>query len=179
MLPTYKRAMEILAIIFIYMHSSFAYSSFAVKVPALDLDAKYTVQGMSVFTTITSSDFEEVNDSLLGEIASQGIKISLTSHAQKLIERTGKQLGIKKRVYKDALIHLFCKVDLAHSATQANPHVISGCPYSIAIYQLMSSPDVIYLSFRKPPNFKENPEFLPIFNLQKEIVDAVYQEYEE
>ena len=94
--------------------------------------------GFSEITKLDNVDFEDVNDQLLEEINTRGMVISYTSHAHKMLQRTSKQIDPEYQTYTDALIHLFCSAKLSHAITKANPHIISGCPYSIAVYQIPS-----------------------------------------
>ncbi len=125
--------------------------------------------GFSEITKLNNVDFEEVNDLLLEEINTRGMVISYTSHAHKMLQRTSKQIDPEYQTYTDALIHLFCSARLSHAITKANPHIISGCPYSIAVYQITNQPNSVFLSYRK----SELKEYQPIINLLSNIVEEV------
>lgn len=98
---------------------------------------------------IDDIDFEDVNEQLLEEIGAKGLVVSYTSHANKMLTRTAPQIDPDYNTYTNALIHLFCAVQLAHDMTKANPHIITGCPYGISVYQTSTRPSGVYLSYRK------------------------------
>lgn len=122
--------------------------------------------GFSEVSYIDDIDFEDVNDQLLDEIASHGLVISYTSHAHKMLTRTAPQVNPGYNTYSDALIHLFCAVQPAHDMTNANPHIITGCPYGISVYKTQDRPNGVYLSYRK----SSFSEFEPINKLLDQIV---------
>lgn len=122
--------------------------------------------GFSEITKLDNVDFEDVNDLLLEEINTRGMVISYTSHAHKMLQRTSKQIDPEYQTYTDALIHLFCSARLSHAITKDNPHIISGCPYAIAVYQITNQPNSVFLSYRK----SELKEYQPIINLLSDIV---------
>ncbi|NQY94746.1 MAG: DUF302 domain-containing protein [Campylobacteraceae bacterium] len=122
----------------------------------------------SIVYSTNEESWEDVNESVKEAIINKGIVISYTSHVMKLLERTAKMLGKKQDAYKNAQIHLFCQVSLSSKMYQSNPHIITGCPYGIAVYELQSKPGTIYVSYRKAPS--EEPAFADVVKLQDSIV---------
>lgn len=130
--------------------------------------------GFSEVTYIDDIDFEDVNDQLMDEISSHGLVISYTSHAHKMLSRTAPQVDPSYNTYSDALIHLFCAVQLAHDMTRVNPHVITGCPYGISVYKTSDMPGGVFLSYRK----SSIEEYDPINKLLEEIIFNTKQDLE-
>jgi len=124
--------------------------------------------GSSIVYSTTEENWDEVNESVKDAIIDKGIVISYTSHVMKLLNRTAKMLGKKQDAYKNAQIHLFCQVSLSTKMYKANPHIITGCPYGISVYELQSKPGTIYVSYRKAP--PEEPAFTDVVKLQDSIV---------
>jgi len=114
--------------------------------------------------------FEEVKEDLVMAIESQGAVISYIAHSSEMLNRTAITLNIKKKVYQDAAIVLFCKAEISHKMVQADPHSLSLCPYPIAIYTLADSPNTVYLTIRKPP------ENLPTYSAIQEFLLKVIAE---
>ncbi len=124
--------------------------------------------GSSIVYSTEEESWEDVNESVKEAIINKGIVISYTSHVMKLLERTAKMLGKKQDAYKNAQIHLFCQVSLSTKMYKSNPHIITGCPYGISVYELQSKPGTIYVSYRKAP--VEEPAFADVAKLQDSIV---------
>jgi len=122
--------------------------------------------GTSEITQLDDIDFEDVNDQLLQEISNRGMVISYTSHAHKMLQRTSKQIDPQYRTYSDALIHLFCSAKISHAMTKDDPHILTGCPYSISIYQITNQPNSVFLAYRK----SELEVYQPVIKLLSGIV---------
>lgn len=125
--------------------------------------------GYSVIYTVEDEKWEDINNDIQEAIGDKGIVISYTSHAQTMLDRTAKDTGFKKGVYANAQIHLFCQALLSHKMTKANPHIISGCPYGISVYELRDKKNTIYVSYRKPPS--EEEAYKGVIDLQVSIIE--------
>lgn len=123
----------------------------------------------------TESNFEDAKDDLLEAIASHGLVVSYTSHAENMLANTAEVSGVNKAVYSNAEILLFCKANLSHALVAANPHNIVLCPYSIAIYVLTDEPELVYLSYRTVAASNEKIKALtkPIEDLLRNIIEEV------
>jgi uncharacterized protein (DUF302 family) len=126
-----------------------------------------------LITELNTEDFEDANETLLEFIGEVGAVISYTSHAHKMLERTAPAMNPGYNVYTDALIHLFCTAPMAHEMVTKNPHVLSYCPYSVAIYKLTEEPETVYLSYRANPD----PIFEGPMALLGDIVSEMKEEY--
>ncbi len=124
--------------------------------------------GFSVIYSIEDETWKDMNEAIQNSIVEEGIVISYTSHAKALLDRTAKDVGTIQDTYNGAQIHFFCKVPLSHKMIKVNPHIISGCPYSIAVYELKSNPGTIYASYRHLP--KNEPAYKDVIKLQDSII---------
>jgi len=95
-------------------------------------------------------EFGDVKDRVLMAIENRGMVLSGTAHVGDMLERTGKDLGRKRRIYSHADVLEFCNAALSRDTMEADPHNIVFCPYTIAIYALPNEPGKVYLSYRKP-----------------------------
>lgn len=138
----------------------------------LPLATQALTVGFSEVSYIDDIDFIEANEALLDEITSQGLVISYTSHANKMLTRTAPQVNPTYNTYTNAQIHLLCSVQAAHDMTRANPHIITGCPYGISIYQIPDRPNGVYLSYRK----SSAPEYAPVTTLLDLIIKNTIEE---
>lgn len=127
--------------------------------------------GYSVIYSVEDEKWEDINYEIKAAIKDKGIVISYTSHAKEMLDRTAKTVGIKQDVYENAEMHLFCNISLSHKMIHKNPHIISGCPYSISVYELKNKKNTIYVSYRKPP--KNEKAYEDVIKLQIEIIKEV------
>lgn len=95
-------------------------------------------------------DFNDIKAFLVSAIEQRGIKISNTAYISNMLQRTGKDLGDAKPIYKHAEAIMFCSAALSREMMQADPHNIVFCPYTILIYELARDPGTTYLSYRLP-----------------------------
>ena len=131
---------------------------------------KPRVEGATwVFTT--EGEYNDVRADLIDAIEARGIVISYMAHAASMFQRTAEAVGAVGQVYDHADILLFCKADLSYQLTVANPHNLTFCPYSIAVYTLTSEWDKVYLSIRAPVDGV--PEYIPVHEMLVSIIDEV------
>lgn len=103
-----------------------------------------------VVTYSKKAKFEEVRDDLKLAIEGKGLVIDYHSFFNKMIERTGKDLGSTRKVYVDAQAFVFCSAALSRKTMEADPANASMCPYSIAVYATAVEPDKVYVAYRRP-----------------------------
>jgi uncharacterized protein (DUF302 family) len=138
----------------------------------MGIAAEYFESGPSwVFET--EQTFDDAKDNLVFAIESRGLVISYVSHASEMLSRTAEAVGSEFPVYGDAEILLFCKADLSHQLVKANPHNITLCPYSIAVYTLVGEPDSAYLAMSKP--FNANVVTAPITEMIIDIIEETQE----
>jgi uncharacterized protein (DUF302 family) len=94
-------------------------------------------------------DFQDIKSRVVQAIEDRGLVINYTSHIGAMLERTGKDIGSMKRVFRDAELLEFCSAVVSRGAMEADPHFIVYCPYGIAVYTLPRRPDTVYVSYRK------------------------------
>jgi uncharacterized protein (DUF302 family) len=134
----------------------------------LQANDKPQIINSSVVYSVQDEKWADINDAVKDAIAEKGIVISYTSHAKALLDRTAAAVEVKQDTYLGAQIHLFCQVPLSHKMIKDNPHIISGCPYGISVYELNSNPGTIYVSYRKL--MASEPAYDGVTKLQDEIV---------
>ena len=126
----------------------------------------YTVEGT----------YEDVRQDLEDSITGKGIVISGISHVSDMLQRTGKDLGLKGRIFEHAEAINFCSATISRNMMKIDPHNIVFCPYIIAIYSVPDKPGIVYLAYRRPPALptKESTEALAaVENLLKGIIEDV------
>ena len=103
----------------------------------------------SVIITKAGTSFDDINESVRLAIADGGMIVSGTLHISDMLNRTGKDIGFDKNIFKKSEAVEFCSALISHKMAAAHPSNISMCPFTIAIYELNDEPGVVYLSYRR------------------------------
>ena len=111
-----------------------------------EADAPRTIGVARVYQT--AGDYETVKAFLLAEIQQRGLVVNRIGDVNDMLGRTAGAVGATVTAFLNAEAILFCKADLSHNITHANPHNVVLCPYSIVIYETRAEPGTIYLGYR-------------------------------
>ena len=103
-----------------------------------------------VVTHSQKAKFETVRDDLKSAIEAKGLVIDYHSHINRMLERTGKDVGSDKKLYVDAQAFVFCSAALSRKTMEADLANISICPYTMTVYATAQQPDRVYVSYRRP-----------------------------
>ena len=94
--------------------------------------------------------FEDVRDDLKLAIEAKGLVIDYQSFVNRMLERTGKDVGSARKLYVDAQAFVFCSAALSRKTMEADPANASLCPYSIMVYATAQDPGTVQVSYRRP-----------------------------
>jgi uncharacterized protein (DUF302 family) len=94
--------------------------------------------------------FEDVRDDLKLAIEAKGLVIDYQSFVNRMLERTGKDVGSARKLYVDAQAFVFCSAALSRKTMEADPANASFCPYSIMVYTAVQDPGTVRVSYRRP-----------------------------
>jgi uncharacterized protein (DUF302 family) len=103
-----------------------------------------------VVTYSKTAKFEEVRDDLKLAIEGKGLVIDYQSFVNKMIERTGPDVGSARKIYVDAQAFVFCSAALSRKTMEADPANAAMCPYSIMVYATAKEPDKVFVAYRRP-----------------------------
>ena len=103
-----------------------------------------------VVTYSKSAKFDDVRDELKLAIADKGLVIDYESYINRMLERTGKDLGSTRKLYADAQAFVFCSAALSRKTVEADPANIAQCPYSIVVYATAQEPEKVHVAYRRP-----------------------------
>lgn len=95
--------------------------------------------------------FAEIKERVLFAVENRGLVLNYTAHIGTMLERTGKDIGRPRSIYREAQMLEFCSAAVSRGTMEADPRNIVFCPYSIAIYTLPDVPGKVYVAYRKPP----------------------------
>lgn len=102
-----------------------------------------------VVTHAAKGKFEDVRDDLKLAIEGRGLVIDYQSWVNRMLERTGKDVGSAKKLYADAQAFVFCSAVLSRKAMEADAANAALCPYSVVVYALAGEPQKVFVAYRR------------------------------
>jgi uncharacterized protein (DUF302 family) len=139
--------------------------SACVSTPATESTVRYSVQ----------AKYADVHEDIVQAITNRGMVISAESHISDMLDRTGKDVGSDKKIYRHAQVILFCSAVISRKAMEADAHNSVFCPYAIAVYELQNGPGKIFVSYRKAPEVSDAQSRLAMQEVEK-LLDAIARE---
>jgi len=103
-----------------------------------------------VVTYSRKAKFEDMRDDLKAAIEGKGLVIDYQSFVNRMLERTGKDVGSARKLYADAQAFVFCSAALSRKTMEADPANASLCPYSMMVYATAREPEKVFVSYRRP-----------------------------
>lgn len=127
------------------IHRTLTFAAIAACATALQAADPHPVVSYS-----KKAKFEEVRDDLKLAIEGKGLVIDFQSYINRMLERTGKDIGSTRKLYVDVQAFVFCSALLSRKTMEADVANATMCPYSIAVYTTASEPDKVTVSYRRP-----------------------------
>ncbi|MDA0226183.1 MAG: DUF302 domain-containing protein [Proteobacteria bacterium] len=107
----------------------------------------------SAFAQVVShsikASFDSAKEDLLLAIQGKGLVIDYTSHIGTMLERTGRDLGAKKKIFDKAEAYVFCSALVSRRAMEANAANIAHCPYGISLHALPGESGTVHVNYRR------------------------------
>jgi uncharacterized protein (DUF302 family) len=103
-----------------------------------------------VVTYSKRAKFDDVRDDLKAAIEGKGLVIDYHSFVNRMLERTGKDVGSARKLYADAQAFVFCSAVLSRKTMEADPANAALCPYSIMVYAMAQDPGTVHVAYRRP-----------------------------
>jgi uncharacterized protein (DUF302 family) len=103
-----------------------------------------------VVTYSTKGKFEDVREELKLAIEGKGLVIDYHSFVNRMLERTGKDVGSGKKLYADAQAFVFCSAALSRKMMEADAANMAFCPYTLTVYATAAEPDKVHVAYRRP-----------------------------
>jgi uncharacterized protein (DUF302 family) len=76
--------------------------------------------------------------------------IDFQSFINRMLERTGKDVGSARKLYADAQAFVFCSAAYSRKTMEADPANVSLCPYSMLVYATAQEPGKVHVSYKRP-----------------------------
>lgn len=103
-----------------------------------------------VVTRAVKGNFDEVRDRVVLAVELQGLVVDHTSRVSEMLARTGKDVGASGKIYVRGEVLEFCSAVLSRQMMEADPSLLTFCPFGIAVYSLPADPGVTHIAFRRP-----------------------------
>ncbi len=103
-----------------------------------------------VVTYSKTAKFDDVRDDLKAAIEGKGLVIDYQSQINRMLERTGKDVGSERKLYADAQAFVFCSARLSRKMMEADAANVSMCPYTMVVYATAHEPQKVYVTYRRP-----------------------------
>lgn len=94
--------------------------------------------------------FDDVRDDLKTAIEARGLVIDHHAFVNRMLERTGPDVGSTRKIYTDAQSFVFCSATLSRKTMEADPANMAMCPYAITVYATAQAPDRVVVAYRRP-----------------------------
>ena len=103
-----------------------------------------------IVMTEVKGDYHEVANNIRMAIIGKGINIAHELPASEMLNRTGSAYGYAANTYSNARIFEFCSARLSQKLSRQSSDNIILCPFTISVYSLVSKPDIVHITYRKP-----------------------------
>ncbi len=103
-----------------------------------------------IVTYTKAGKFADVRDDLKLAIEARGLVVDYESFVNRMLERTGKDVGSTRKLYADAQAFVFCSAALSRKTMEADPANVSICPYSMVVYETVQQPGQVHVAFKRP-----------------------------
>ena len=106
-----------------------------------------------IVTYSAAGKFDDVREDLKLAIESKGLVIDYESYVNRMLERTGKDVGSSRKLYADAQAFVFCSAALSRKTMEADPANASFCLRRPQNFQPHATPSASWLMrrFASPP----------------------------
>jgi uncharacterized protein (DUF302 family) len=110
----------------------------------------YPAEPGPVVSYSTKGKFENVRDDLKLAIETRGLTIDYHAFVNRMLERTGKDVGSTQKIYVNAQAFVFCSASLSRKTMEADPANAAMCPYAMVVYATAKEPGKVHVSYRRP-----------------------------
>ncbi len=98
---------------------------------------------------VVEAEYEDVLFDLNEALTNKGLVKNYTAHVADMLNRTAKDVGATKTIYKKGDVVEFCSATLSRAAMEADPRNMALCPYSMFVYETAANPGKIVVGYRK------------------------------
>jgi len=140
----------------------------AAQPAAVEYVKRYTVE----------AKYEDVKDDIVLAITNRGLVVDHTSHIGKMLDRTGKDLGMTKMIYGEdqGQAFSFCSAVISRKTMEADPHNIAYCPYAIVVYSTLDDPKKVHVAYQRPLSAGGSEASQASLKAVEDLLDGIVRE---
>jgi uncharacterized protein (DUF302 family) len=131
---------------------------------------------MTITTYSKRGKLEDVLEDAKLAIEGRGLVIDSHSFINRMLERTGKDVGSARKLYADAQAFVFCSAALSRRTMEADPANVALCPYSIVVYATADEPEKVFVSYRRPLRPDSNARSQAALKEVEALLDGIARE---
>lgn len=105
-------------------------------------------------TYTKKGSFDDVKLDLSDAITKRGLVVDFSGNVGRMLDRTGKDVGSTKQVYKNAEYVVFCSAQLSRQMMEADAANAGYCPFVIFIYERAEKAGEVVIGYRPMPKSK-------------------------
>lgn len=102
-----------------------------------------------------AASFDDVKFDLSNAITNRGLVVDYTGNVGGMLERTGKDVGSTKPVFKRAEYLTFCSAKLSRDMMEADAANAGYCPFVVFIYETAAKPGEVIVGYRRMPRARK------------------------
>ena len=126
-------------------------------------------------TYAKKASFDDVRFDLTNAITNRGLVVDSNGNVGGMLDRTGKDVGSTKPVYKHAEYFAFCSAKLSRDMMEADPVNAGFCPFVIFAYEAVAKPGEVVVGYRRFPA-SANPPSQKAFAAVDALLDGIAKE---
>ncbi len=107
-------------------------------------------QALKTYTK--KGSYDDVKLEVTDAITKRGLVVDFNGNVGGMLDRTGKDVGSTKQVYKKAEYFTFCSAKLSRDMMEANTANLGYCPFVVFIYETAAKPGEIVVGYRRMPS---------------------------
>lgn len=98
----------------------------------------------------TQGAFADVAAYVENAIINKGLTIDYSGEVNKMLQRTGEDVGSTKTIYTGSKFFLFCSAKLSREMMEADANNVGFCPFIVFVYETAAEPGVVHVGYRRP-----------------------------
>jgi uncharacterized protein (DUF302 family) len=130
----------------------------------------------SVVEVEANGSFDEIRQLLIVAIENQGLVVDHQSKVGEMLERTGRDLGESRTIYRQAEVLQFCSANYSRQMMEADVRLLAFCPFGIGLYTLPGETGRVHLVYRRVEAQGVSDEAAQALRKIDEILGAIARE---
>lgn len=120
--------------------------------------------------------YADVKSDLANAIVNRGLVNDYTGNIGGMLERTGKDVGSTKPIYKSAEYMTFCSAKLSRTMMEADPTNMAFCPFVVFAYEPADKPGTVVVGYRVPASAKANDATKKALGEVEKMLESIAKE---